>query len=157
MSCFEFGPNESKVILKPRRGYLPKVLSTPIRAQVIKLSGVPASEYDKLLHLLCLVWALRVFTEYSSQFWQSEQLFVCFGGRTKGLPVTKRRLSRWILDAIALAYSSLGLQCPIGVWAHSTRGIRWSSEVSIGDICAESDWSSLSSFSRYYNVDVPAL
>ncbi len=33
----EFGPNDSKVVLKPRLGYVPKVLSTPFRAQVIAL------------------------------------------------------------------------------------------------------------------------
>ncbi len=31
----EFGPNDYKVVLKPRFGYVPKVLSTPFRAQVI--------------------------------------------------------------------------------------------------------------------------
>ncbi len=50
-ACLEFGPNNSKVVLKPRLGCVPKVLSTPFRAQVITLSmfsppdgqsGVPA-------------------------------------------------------------------------------------------------------------------
>ncbi len=40
-ACLEFGPNDSKVILKPKLGYLPKVLSTPFRAQVIALSAPP--------------------------------------------------------------------------------------------------------------------
>ncbi len=40
-ACLEFGPNDSKVILKPKLGYLPKVLSTPFRAQVIALSAHP--------------------------------------------------------------------------------------------------------------------
>ena len=31
-SCLEFGPGDSKVILKPRHGYVPKVLSTPFKA-----------------------------------------------------------------------------------------------------------------------------
>lgn len=57
----------------------------------------------------------------SSQFWQLEQLFVCFGGHAKGLQVTKQRLSHWIVDVIVLAYASLGLQCPIGVRVYSTR------------------------------------
>jgi len=37
-ACLEFGPNDSKVVLKQRLGYVPKVLSTPFRAQVIALS-----------------------------------------------------------------------------------------------------------------------
>ncbi|KAL0183542.1 hypothetical protein M9458_019238, partial [Cirrhinus mrigala] len=160
-SCLEFGPGDSKVILKPRHGYVPKVPSTPFRAQVITLSALPSSEEDQELNLLCPVRALRTYIEQSASFRQSEQLFVCFGGRNKGHPVTKQRLSRWIVDAIRLAYSSLGLQCPIGVCAHSTRGMAsswaWSSGVSIAEICAAAGWASPSTFTRFYNLDLPAL
>lgn len=45
----------------------------------------------------------------------------------------------WIVDAITLCYSSMGLDCTIGVRAHSTRGMAsswaWSSGVFIKDIC----------------------
>ena len=160
-SCLEFGPNDSKVTLRPRHGYVPKVLSTPFRAQVISLSALPSSEEDSDSLTLCPVRALRIYLERSASFRQSEQLFVCFGGRTKGLPVTKLTLSRWIVDAIALAYTSLGLSCPIGVRAHSTRGVAsswaWSSGVPIEDICAAAGWSVPSTFVRFYNLDVPAL
>ncbi len=76
---------------------------------------LPPSEEDQELNLLCSIRELRIYIERSARFRQSEQLFVCFGGHTKGHPVTKQRLSRWIVDAITLAYSSLCLQCPIGV------------------------------------------
>ncbi len=114
-ACLEFGPNDSKVVLKPRHGYVPKVLSTPFRAQVITLSALPLSEEDRELSLLCPVRALRIYFERSAPFRHTEQHFVSFGNRTKGHPVTKQRLSKWIVDAVMLAYSSLGLQCPIGV------------------------------------------
>ncbi len=114
-TCLKFGPNNSKVVLKPRHGYIPKVLSLPFRPQVITLSALPPSEEDQELNLLCPIRELRIYIERSARFRQSEQLFVCFGGHTKGHPVTKQRLSRWIVDAITLAYSSLCLQCPIGV------------------------------------------
>ncbi len=39
--CLEFGSNDSKVIRKPRLSYVPKVLSTPFRAQVMTLSVFP--------------------------------------------------------------------------------------------------------------------
>ncbi len=139
-ACLEFGPNDSKVVLKPRHGYVPKVLSTPFRAQVITLSALPPSEEDRELSLLCPVRALRIYFERSAPFRHTKQLFVSFGNHAKGHPVTKQRLSKWIVDAVMLAYSSLGLQCPIGVRAHSTRGIAsswaWSSGVSITEICA---------------------
>lgn len=51
-----------------------------------------------------------------------EQHFVCVGGHTKESLVTKKKMSLWIVGTIALVYSSLGLQCPIGVRG-STRGI----------------------------------
>ncbi len=49
--CLEFGPNDSKIVLKPRHGYKPKVLSTPFRAQVITLSALPPLEQDQGLKL----------------------------------------------------------------------------------------------------------
>ncbi len=42
-ACLEFGANDSKVILKPRLGYVPKVHSTPFRAQVIALFALSPS------------------------------------------------------------------------------------------------------------------
>ncbi len=160
-ACLEFGPNDSKVVLKPRHGYVPKVLSTPFRAQVITLSALPPSEEDRELSLLCPVRALRIYFERSAPFRRTEQLFVSFGNRAKGHPVTKQRLSKWIVDAVMLAYSSLGQQCPIGVRAHSTRGIAsswaWSSGVSITEICAAAGWATPSTFARFYNLDIPAL
>ncbi len=40
-ACLEFGPNDSKVVLRPRHGYVPKVLYISFRAQVITLSALP--------------------------------------------------------------------------------------------------------------------
>ena len=90
-----------------------------------------------------------------------QQLFVSFGGRVKGLAISKETLSRWIVDAIASAYASKGLDCPLGVRAHSTRGMAsswaWTSGVSLHDICMAAGWALLSTFVRFYNLEVPAL
>ncbi len=87
--------------------------------------------------LLCPVRALKVCIVCSASYRKSEPFFVGFGNHTKGGPVTKQIISRWLVDSITLAYSSLGLQCPNGVRAHSTRGIAsswaWTSGVSILD------------------------
>lgn len=162
--CFaalDFGPNDLKVILKLRHGYVPKVISTLFNAQVITLSTLLVSEEAQSLHLLCPVWALRVYVKCASQLRQSEQHFVCFGGHTKRLPVMKQKLSHWIVDTIGLTYASLGLQCPISVRAHSTRQMAsswtWSRGISISDICTAASWSSLSTFVRYYNLVIPTL
>lgn len=44
-SCMDFGPGDCKVVLKPRKGYVPKVLSTPFRDQVITLSAFAPSDF----------------------------------------------------------------------------------------------------------------
>ncbi len=62
-ACLEFGPNNSKVVLKPRLDYVPKVLSTPFRAQVIALSVLFPSTDSQELSLLCPIRALRVYIE----------------------------------------------------------------------------------------------
>ncbi|XDV25396.1 hypothetical protein PO909_029318 [Leuciscus waleckii] len=160
-ACLEFGPNDSIVILKPRHVYVPKVMGTPFRAQVISLSALPASGSEVDSNLLCPVRALRNYITRSAAFRRSEQLFVSFGGRTKGLAASKHSLSRWIVDAIAAAYASRNLQCPLGIRAHSTRGMAsswaWSSGISIHDICTAAGWASPSTFVRFYNLEVPAL
>ncbi len=45
------------------------------------------------------------------------------GGCSKGVPFMKQRLSCWIDDAIALAYTSVDIQCPTGERANYTRGM----------------------------------
>ncbi len=82
--CLEFRVIDSKVVLKPRQGYVPKVLSTPFRAQFITLSALPPSEEDKELSLLCPVRALSVYFERSASFRRSDQFFVSCGNRAKG-------------------------------------------------------------------------
>ncbi|KAK5928475.1 hypothetical protein CgunFtcFv8_013535 [Champsocephalus gunnari] len=81
-------------------------------------------------------------------------------GPHKGKPVTKQRLSHWIVEAIALAYTSQNLQAPSGLRAHSTRGLAtpWAlfKGVSIQDICAAASWSSPLTFVRFYRLDVSA-
>ncbi len=70
-ACLEFGPDDSKVVLKPRLGYVPKVLSTPFRAQVIALStfsppgeqpGIPALPRqgpENIYRAFCLIQKVR--------------------------------------------------------------------------------------------------
>ncbi|KAI2645216.1 DNA polymerase II large subunit [Labeo rohita] len=49
-SCLKFRPGDSKVILKLRHGYVPKVPSTPFQGQVITLSALPSSDEDQELN-----------------------------------------------------------------------------------------------------------
>ncbi len=145
-SCLKFGPNHSKIVLIPRHGYIPKVLSTPFRVQVITLSTLPPSEQDQGLNLLCPVRTLRIYIERSDPLGSRNSSLYTLAAAPKGSPVTKQRLSRWIIDQ----------QYPMGVRAHLTRGIAsswaWSSGVSIAEICAVAGWASPSTFARFYNL-----
>lgn len=89
-SCLEFG-NDCKVVLRPRHGYVPKF--------TYRSYQTPDTLYCRR-RVSDPVRVLRVYFECSTLFRQSEQLYVCFGGQSKGLSVM--RLSHWIVDYIAL-------------------------------------------------------
>ncbi len=153
-SCLEFGPAESHIFLRPRPGYVPKVPTD----QVVNLQALPREEADPAIALLCPVCALRVYVDRTQSFRISDQLFVCFGGQQKGKAVSKQRLAHWIVEAIVLAYQARRLPCPLGVRAHSTRGIASSWALargaSIADICRAAGWAAPNTFARFYNLRV---
>ncbi len=103
----------------------------PFRDQVVNLQALPREEADPAIALLCPVRALRIYVDRTQSFRISDQLFVCFGGQQKGRAVSKQRLAHWIVEAIVLAYQARRLPCPLGVRAHSTRGVAssWARQV----------------------------
>ncbi len=157
-SCLEFGPADSHVVLIPRPGYVPKVPTMPFRDQVVNLQALPREEADPAIALLCPVRALRIYVDRTQSFRTSDQLFVCFGGQQKGRAVSKQRLAHWIVEAIVLAYQARRLPCPLGVRAHSTRGVASSWALargaSIADICKAAGWATPNTFARFYNLRI---
>ena len=83
---------------------------------------------------------------------------MCHGAASKGKALSKDRLAHWIVEAIEMAYRSLGLEPPVGLRAHSTRGVSssWALHrgVSVGEICRAAGWSSAHTFVRFYMLDV---
>ena len=114
-SCLQFSVAGDKVVMRPNAAYTPKVVATPFRNQVIELavfSPPPfASAEEERLNKLP-VRALQCYVERTGAFRQSDQLFVCFGAQARGRPVSKPSLSRWIVEAIGLSYTSLSLEPP---------------------------------------------
>lgn len=149
-ACMEFGTDDCMVRLQPRRGYVPKGFPTSFRAQIMTLQGFASQDSASTSQPRRSVRAL----ERSIHCSLSEQLFVCFIGCTKGLPISKQRLSHWIVDAIALAYASMHETCPFGVCAHSTSSVAWARGISIQDICLAAGWYSQDSFARFYNLEI---
>ncbi len=84
-TCMDFAPGLVKVTLPPRPGYIPKVLSTSFRSQVVTLHYFHpppfASSEDEKLHMLCPVRALKLYVDRSKVWRKSSQLLVCFGSR----------------------------------------------------------------------------
>ncbi len=155
-SCLRFGPSNSHVVPRALPGYVPKVPSTPFRDQVVNLQALPQEEADPAIALLCPVCGLHIYVDRTQSFRTLYQLFVCFGGQQKGKAVSKQRLAHWIVETIVLAYQARCLPCPLGVRAHSTRGVASSSALargaSIADICRAASWATPNMFARFYNL-----
>ncbi len=122
----DFAPDLVKVTLRPRPGYIPKVLSTSFRSQVVTLHFFHPPPFalseDEKLHMLCPVRALKLYVDHSKVWRKSSQLLVCFGAGRRGLATSKQRISHWARDAISLAYEVRSLPSPLSRRAHSTRG-----------------------------------
>ncbi|KAL0154229.1 hypothetical protein M9458_050483 [Cirrhinus mrigala] len=159
-SHLDFAPGMAKAFLYPRSEYVPKVPSSAPRAVVLQAFCPPPfldSDQQKL-NCMCPVRALDTYFHRAAVWRRADQLFVCYGPLKRGLPASKQTLSRWIVDAISFAYDSSGLPSPLGVKAHSTRGIAASkafmSGVPMQDICSAAGWSTPLTFVRFYNFDL---
>ncbi len=62
------------------------------------------------------------------------------------------------MEALVLAYQARCLPCPLGVRAHSTRGVASSWALargaSIADICRAAGWATPNTFARFYNLRI---
>ncbi len=166
-SFLDFAPGLSKAFLYPRAGYVPKVPSSvpwPVVLQVLEVllafCPPPFREPDQeKLNCMCPVQALDAYVHRTVLWRKTDQLLVCYGPPKKGLPASKQTLSR-IVDAIIVAYESSDLLSPLGVKAHSTRGMAASKAflagVPIQDICDAAGLSTPLTFVRFYNLDLQA-
>ncbi len=107
-----------------------------------------------------LIRCVQTYVHRAVLLRKSDQLFVCYSLYKKGLPANKQTLSRWIVDAITTAYESSDLPSPLGVRAHSTRGMATSKAFSSGvlmhDIFNAAGWSTPLTFVRFYSLDLEA-
>ncbi len=67
--CMDFAPGLVKVTLRPRPGYIPKVLSTSFRSQVVTLHSFHPPPLLRVrmrsFHMLCQVRALKLYVDRS--------------------------------------------------------------------------------------------
>ena len=102
--------------------FMPKV-SCNYNCLALELVPPFTSMEEWLLHHLCPVRALHIYLDRTRACHKSDQLFVSWPSPCKGRPLSRQRLSHWIVQAIILAYNSKCLQCPEGLRAHSTIGM----------------------------------
>lgn len=81
----------------------------------------PFQSEEEMLHTLCQVCAFSIHGERTRTLGHSEQLFVCYVSQTLGEALSKEHLSKWIVEAITLAYSAKGKVPREGLRAHSTK------------------------------------
>ncbi len=122
-SCLEFALGMVKAFLHPRPGYVPKVPANVARSIMLQAFCPPPFQNadQERYNLLCPVWTLDAYVHRAARWRKNEQLFVCFGPPNKGPSVSKQRMSKWVVEAISLAYESAGQPSPMAVRSHSTK------------------------------------
>ncbi|KAI2653798.1 hypothetical protein H4Q32_014146 [Labeo rohita] len=155
-SHIEFAPGMAKAFLYPRPGVCPEgpLFSTTAH----RTPGLLSSSLSGSGPAEAEVRALDTYVHRAALWRKSDQLFICYGPPKRGLPASKHTLSRWIVDAITQAYEFSDLPSPLGVKAHSTRGISASKAfmpgVPMQDICDAAGWSTPLTFVRFYDLDL---
>lgn len=144
------------VRLRTVTGFLPKTATPSYLGQDIFL---PSYKRDKSL---CVVRCLKHYLKVTNALMarkklQHNHLFVCYGHRTHGNPVSKRTISGWVVKVIKAAYAAAQKPLPGAVRAHSTRAQATSiaafSRVPIQDILKAADWRHASTFLGHYGLD----
>jgi hypothetical protein len=151
--------NATNVTLWPDVAFMPKVNSTFHATQPLVLPALH-DEPDKQLRLLCVRRMLKTYLTRSALYRAdgAEQLFVAYGAKKLGQPISKRRLSAWLVETVAIAYQVQGLPVPMGVKGHQTRKLATSIADMAGvdpqDICNAATWASGSTFVKAYRLNV---
>jgi len=149
-------------LLWPNIEFMPKV-NTPFHAsQPIRVPSMHAST-DQGLRLLCVRRALKYYLERSRALRKDDgsiQLFIAYGKKDLGNPISKQRLSRWLVETIQFAYTVQSLPVPQGIKGHQTRkqaaSIAELAGASPTTICDAATWASTCTFAKFYRLNIAA-
>ena len=82
------------------------------------------------------------------------QLFLAYGGVTKGKPIFKQWIPMWQVETIKCVYAAHDLETPCGIRGHQTQKQAISMAEMAGVdpkcICQATMWASSSTFAHYY-------
>ena len=162
-SCCCILPGNTGVVLCPNPLFLPKVLTDFHLNQSVELRSLrPSQEADEGQEesVLCPVRALKIYMQRTAALRRTDQLFICFGPQCLGEPVSKARLSHWVVEAIQQAYRETGKPVPVEVKAHSRWGVSTSWALwhgaTLSEICVAATWSTPTTFTQFYCLNVAA-
>ena len=139
--------------LRTVQGFLSK---TAVPGHLGKDIFVPS--YSKFNKLLCAKRALKYYLKATENLKNHKgHLFVAFGSKVRGNPVSRKTIASWIVQVIRGAYESKGL-VPPKCRAHSTRAMStsWAAfqGVSFSDILRAADWRCNRTFATHYGLDL---
>ena len=149
------------VILFMRLGFLPKA---PTKANTCCVINVPATHNhpDMALHKLCVRRALKEYMRRTGTFRQkgTSQLFMAYGRWVKGKPISKKRLTGWLIECIIYAYNKHDLPVPEGVKGYQTCKMAVTyvdmAGVDPQTICEAATWQSTFTFAKCYRLEAVA-
>jgi len=149
--------SDAGVSLLPRAGFLAKNQTISFTPQPVLLPDLRKFTGDPEDQVWCPVKCLKFYLARTKGLRAGEdQLFI--SSTPPHQPISRQTLSRWIVQIIKRAYSSLGRALP-GVKAHDTRAMAasWAlySGVSLDNIIENVGWQSASTFQQAYLRDVP--
>jgi hypothetical protein len=147
------------VVLRTHSGFLPKVPSLANIEKKIELApyGIGDDGVELPEHALCVCRALKRYLQVTKSYRKSSQLFVTFGGKSRGKAASKATIAGWVKNAIAEGYKTIGEVPPQGIKAHSTRhaSASWNDlrGTSVLDICQQMSWTTPHTFVKHYKLD----
>ncbi len=134
--------------------FLPKTATPSHLGQDIILTSFKAVN-----KLVCVKHCVPLYLKATDPFVATTEnhLFVCYVGKKKGKPVSKKTIASCIVKTIKAAYAAEGLDAP-GIRAHSTRGMATSWDIFNGatfeSVMRAADWRTRSMFAKHYTLDL---
>ena len=119
-------------------------------------------EVELGLCLLCVRLALKFYLLRTASFQGDDdiQLFHAYCGATKGKPISKQKISKWLVEIIKCAYAVHDVDAPLGIKGHQTRKqavcIAEMAGVDPKIICNAATWAASSTFAKYYRLNIMA-
>ena len=151
---------DTSVSLHVDINFVPKIASHWHCNQPIELPAM-AQDADPGLRSLCVRQALNAYikaTRLSRREKGVTQLFLCYGKKKRGSPVSKVRISQWLKMLVADCYRRMGLPEPVGVKGHQVRkqATSWADMAGVDPqkICDAATWKSECTFARHYSLDL---